>query len=124
MMDWLIAMLVLSRVRSPPPPVIVTVPWTWQVGPATSLIRKCPAVPVPVAVVDHVPAFAFEPPEALAIQSDGRVIVANNEPESTAPQFAGGEPVLISSVGETSTVVSIESSRAFRTAVLSCNAML
>jgi len=56
---------------------------------------------------DHVPDFAFEPPDAAAIQSDGNVSVAMIVPVSAAAQFAGAEPERIRITGAVEIVVSI-----------------
>ena len=53
-------------------------------------MRKWAAVPPASALESlHVPAFAFVPPNAAAIQSDGKVSVAETEPASAAAQLAG-----------------------------------
>jgi len=77
-----------------------------KVDPAESKILKCPAVPVPVAVLDQVPLLALEPPLAAAIQSEGSVNVANKDPELAVAQVAGGPPVQIVNNGAVEIVVS------------------
>jgi len=69
-----------------------------------SYIRKEAAVPVPVAVVDQVPAIVVAPPE-LVKNVAGRVIVAKRPLGSDAAQFAGSEPLKIFKVPEEPTVV-------------------
>lgn len=106
--DWPDAIDVLSSVRSPPPPVAVTVPWIWQVEPPESLTRKCPAVPVAFALAScQVPDFALLPLAAAAIQSEGSVIDARSVPESAVAQSAGAAPDRISRIADVPIVDSI-----------------
>jgi hypothetical protein len=87
-------------------------------------MRKCAAVPVASAAAScQVPAFAFDPLDAAASQSDGKFSVASTVPESAAAQSAGAAPVRILMIADVPIVVSIASSRVLRTAVLSCSAM-
>jgi hypothetical protein len=66
----------------------------------------------------HVPAIAFAPDDAAAIQSDGRLIVARTVPVRVAAQFAGTVPERISNEQDVPFVDSIVSSRALRVATL------
>lgn len=80
-------------------------------------MRKCAAVPVASALVsDHVPDFAFDPLDAPAIQSEGRLRVANTVPVSEAEQSAGAAPVRIFMTALVLITVSMESSLPFLTA--------
>ena len=82
-------------------------------------MRKWAAVPVFSADAScQVPSNALVPPEAAAIQSDGRLSVASTVPLSAVAQFAGAVPVLIFMIAEVPVAVSTASSLAFRTAVL------
>jgi hypothetical protein len=54
------------------------------------------------------------PPDAAAIQSEGKVIETRTEPLSAVAHVAGGAPVRISRVGSVPVVVSIASSCALR----------
>lgn len=102
-------------------PEVPTVPWIWHVVPPLSWMRKCAAVPEASALVScHVPLFAFDALEALAIQSDGRLTVASTVPEFAAAQFAGAAPVLIVKIGEVPIVLSIASRRALFTVTEYC----
>jgi hypothetical protein len=67
------------------------------------------------AGIFHVPDFALLPDDAAAIQSDGRVSVANTVPLSDVATFAGAAPVRIFSTALVPIVVSMASSRALRT---------
>ena len=59
-------------------------------------MRKWPAVPAASADESaHEPASAFVPPDAAAIQSDGRLSVASTVPESAVATVAGAAPVRI-----------------------------
>ena len=65
---------------------------------------------MPVASADvscQVPLLAFDPLEAAASQSEGKVSVASTVPESAVPQSAGAAPVRILRMGEVPIVVSI-----------------
>ena len=56
---WPLAIDVLSKVMSPPPPVAVMVPWMPQTVPPLSEMRKWPAVPAALALRScHVPEIA------------------------------------------------------------------
>ena len=66
----------------------------------------------------HVPDSDFTPPEAAAIQSDGRVRVANVVPAaSAAAHVAGSVPVQIFIVGDVLIAVSMASRAALRAVV-------
>src|SRR5689334_1069059 len=81
-------------------------------------MRKCPASPVPSALVScHVPDLALLPDAAAAIQSDWRFMVASTLPLSAVATSAGGDPVRILSTADVPIAVSIASRRALRTAV-------
>ena len=80
-------------------------------------MRQWPAVPVASAdVSDQVPDNDFEPDEAAAIQSDGRLIVARTVPLSAEAQVAGGLPERMRRIADAPIVVSKASSWALRTA--------
>ena len=107
--DCPLAMLVLSSVRSPPPPVAVTVPpandrWCQS----SHKCGKCAAVPVASALLScQVPLLALLPLDAAASQSLGSdVMVASTVPLSAVAQFAGALPLRILRIGLVPTAVS------------------
>jgi hypothetical protein len=98
-------MLVLSSVMRPPPPVGVTVPWSWTVAPC--LMRKYPAVPVPSAEAStQLPRMTLAPADAADIQSAGNVIDTRSVPVSASPASAGFAPDRISITGAAPMAVS------------------
>src|SRR6185295_9602733 len=66
---------------------------------------------------------AFEPPDAAAIQSEGRGIVASTVPASASVMFVGGAPVRSFSTALAPMAASMASSFALRTATDSFTAM-
>src|ERR1041384_2427707 len=88
-------------------------------------MRKWPAVPAASAERScQVPLLDLAPPEAAAIQSDGKVTVASTVPLSAPAQLTGGAAVLILRIALTPIVVSRTSRRALRTAVEYCMVMV
>src|SRR3990167_1450767 len=117
-------MLILSSVKSPPPPVAVTEPCAPQVVPSLAYSRQCPASPSPMPAADHVPDLAFVPLEAAAAQSVGKVSDQSSVPLLAAAQLAGCAPVKSLSTASVPMAVSIASNRALRTATESCTAII
>src|SRR6476661_4740103 len=90
-------MEVEANVRSPPPPVAVTVP-SMTTAPDESLMRHQDAVPVAAAVTPAGSANVELPP--LHVPNDGstHVTVANSVPVAVSAGAAGREPERISMV--------------------------
>jgi hypothetical protein len=81
-------------------------------------MRKYPAVPFPDALrVCHVPAKFAAPPDAAAIQVDGRLMDASRVPVEESAQVAGADPVRISKTGAEPPAVAMALTMPFRAVV-------